>query len=1010
MAQSSASTVIFWEEGFPASDTTAPDHAALAALPNSRFAPVQELAGLLASADTKLLVLPYGSAFPEEAWPATYAYLQRGGNLLTLGGRPFSRAAYRECDAQKACQWKLRYPRNAWSKALYINDYTQTPGSKGLQLQPNDDLPELKLPAITWRQAWSPTVRLSAEGLYPRIGTAGTIDTRLDTIVWGVSDGHKLAAPVIELDHIKNNFVGGRWVMVLAELDASLSPSVLTMLAQRALEGAREMAVQPQWALFLPGETPSFQVRVNRFATKPAALRLELSDAAEGGAPTTQSFALDIAQYPFFSSVQTPAPTQGGLHAVTARFLEGDTLIAQYRTGYWVRDEKMLQSGPTVALDKDFFLIDGKPLPVVGTTYMASDVQRQYLMQPNPFVWDRDFAQMRENGINMIRTGLWTAWDQVMKEPGVVQEAALRNLEAFLMTARRYNVPVQFTFFAFIPDNFDGANPYLDPEAVRRQQDFITAIVSRFKDVPWLMWDLINEPSFDKTAHLWVTRANGDRFESQRWNEYLMQTYAVNGALDDRAVANAWNMTTLGKPIPTPAEEDFAPGSVYRGGHPLSGHDFYLFAQQQFVEWAQTMRQTIRATGSKQLVTVGQDEGGGTDRLNTSYWVDAVDFTTNHSWWLNDALLWDSLVAKQPGKPLLIQETGLQNDFQIDDTWRRSPENQAYTLERKCALALATSAGVIDWLWNVNAYMTEDVEVTIGVVRPDYTEKAETAVMRGLAKFANTNREAFRAPEQPSVAIVLGQDLQYSPLNPGAVAAQQKAVRVLHNYLHVAGYTIAENQLPQLGHPRLAILPSPQVLSNAAWKQLLAYVSQGGTLLITGSFDRDPCWRYTARLKELGVDAQVLPLNFRQGAITLDGKTIPVSYAEQAFIDELRFAGQSGWKEQTIGKGKLLITSYPVEMSEGNDATAAVYAAALRRAGVEPQYEAKQLSPGVLARPTVFADSVLYLFMSESGRNEPIDVRDKLTGAEIKFTLPEQCAALVLLNKKDGRVLSKYGY
>ena len=358
------------------------------------------------------------------------------------------------------------------------------------------------------------------------------------------------------------------------------------------------------------------------------------------------------------------------------------------------------------------------------------------------------------------------------------------------------------------------------------------------------------------------------------------------------------------------------------------------------------MRQTIRATGSKQLVTVGQDEGGGTDRLNTSYWVDAVDFTTNHSWWLNDALLWDSLVAKQPGKPLLIQETGLQNDFQIDDTWRRSPDNQAYTLERKCALALATSAGVIDWLWNVNAYMTEDVEVTIGVVRPDYTEKAETAVMRGLAKFANTNREAFRAPEQPPVAIILAQDLQFSPMNPGAVAAQQKAVRVLHNYLHVAGYTIAQNQLAHLGQPKLAILPSPHVLDESAWKQLLAYVSQGGTLLITGSFDRDPYWRYTTRLKDLGVDAQVLPLNFRQGAITLDGKSVPVSFAEQAFIDELRFADHSGWKELTVGKGKLLIASYPVELSEGNDATVAVYAAALRRAGVEPPYEARQLSRG----------------------------------------------------------------
>ena len=1006
MAQNSPSAVIFWEEGFPTVDTSAPTRASLATLPNALFANAQELPGALTSAETKLLVMPYGSAFPEEAWPAISAYLQRGGNLLSLGGRPFAQAAYRECDSKTSCTWKLRYPRNAWAKALIINDYTETPGPQGLSAVANSDLPEVKPPAVSWRKSWSPTVRLSAEGLYPRVGTAGTIDARVDTLVWYQdAEKHKLAAPVIELDHIKNNFVGGRWVFVLADLEHPLTAQDLGRLAKRALEGAREMMVQPQWALFLRGETPSFQVRVNWFAANPAELRLELTDADESGPPVTQSFALNITQYPFLTSLEMPAPSRGGLHNVTGRFMEGDTVVAQYRTGYWVRDEKALQSGPSVTLDQDFFLVDGKPQPIVGTTYMASDVQRQYLMQPNPFVWNDDFAQMQANGINMVRTGLWTAWDQVMKEPGVIHDSAMRNLEAFLLTARRYNIPVQFTFFAFTSDNFGGANPYLDPEAVRRQQEFITAIVTRFKDVPWLMWDLINEPSFDKPAHLWVTRANGDRFESQEWNQYLGQVHGANDA-----VANAWNMTTSTSPIPTPAEEDFSPESVYRGGHPLSVHDFYLFAQQQFTAWAQTMRHTIRATGSAQLITIGQDEGGGTDRLNTSYWVDAVDFTTNHTWWLNDALLWDSLVAKQPGKPLLIQETGLQNDFQIDDTWRRSPSNQANTLERKGAIALATSAGVIDWLWNVNAYMTEDVEVTIGVIRPDYTEKDEAAVMRGLASFANTHREAFRAPQQPQVAIVLAQDLQYSTLNPMAVAAQQKAVRVLHNYLHVSGYTVAQNQLAHLGQPKLAILPSPQVLDDTAWKQLLTYVLQGGTLLITGSVDRDPYWRYTSRIKDLGIDAQVLPLNFRQGSMMIDGKTVPVAFGQQAFIDELRFSDQSGWKELTVGKGKLLIASYPVEISEGNESTVAVYAAALRRAGVEPQYEVKQLSPGVLARPTVLDSAVLYLFLSESGRDEPIDVRDKLSGAEIKFTLPEQRAALVLINKKNGKVIDKYGY
>ena len=39
-----------------------------------------------------------------------------------------------------------------------------------------------------------------------------------------------------------------------------------------------------------------------------------------------------------------------------------------------------------------------------------------------------------------------------------------RTLEAYLMTARKYNFPVQFNFFAFLPEILGGVNPYLDPK------------------------------------------------------------------------------------------------------------------------------------------------------------------------------------------------------------------------------------------------------------------------------------------------------------------------------------------------------------------------------------------------------------------------------------------------------------------------------------------------------------------------------------------------------------------
>ena len=98
-----------------------------------------------------------------------------------------------------------------------IDQYQETPGSDGLQFQPNPEMP-LQLSAFTWKRAFSPVIRLSAVDLYHRGGAAGSIDARLDALAWGVKDGRKLSAPVIQVDHYRNGFDGGRWIFVNAEL------------------------------------------------------------------------------------------------------------------------------------------------------------------------------------------------------------------------------------------------------------------------------------------------------------------------------------------------------------------------------------------------------------------------------------------------------------------------------------------------------------------------------------------------------------------------------------------------------------------------------------------------------------------------------------------------------------------------------------------------------------------------------------------------------------------------
>src|SRR5699024_10163854 len=85
-------------------------------------------------------------------------------------------------------------------------------------------------------------------------------------------------------------------------------------------------------------------------------------------------------------------------------------------------DKQLLSECEPLTCGRDYFEKDGRPLPIVGMTYMTSDVARYFLFLPNPYRWDKDMAQMKRAGINYIRTGIWTAWRNMMFIDGHVDE------------------------------------------------------------------------------------------------------------------------------------------------------------------------------------------------------------------------------------------------------------------------------------------------------------------------------------------------------------------------------------------------------------------------------------------------------------------------------------------------------------------------------------------------------------------------------------------------------------
>jgi hypothetical protein len=1009
-AQPFSGMIIWFEPGVPSADSPAPSSAQLAEFfPDARIAATDQLASRLSDRQTRLLILPLGSVIPESAWSAISDFLHRGGNLLVLGGRPFTRAAYRD-----ASGWHLREYSTRFSRPMLIDQYQSTPGSAAATFTRNPDIP-IHLPPFSWQQAFSPIIRLSTSDLYNRGGSAGSLDVNLDALVWGVHDGRRMSAPLLQIDHFSSGFDGGRWIFLSAELPADFysSPDVtklLRTLAGHALEGALEFCVRPTLPLYLPGEPIELETLFHA-ATKPSApLTVQIVSYIEGKTSQKPSVTLNL---PASTTALLPAPAEKGLHIIDARLLEGSIVRAIYHSAFWIRDEPYLRSGPRLGVNADYFTMDGRPLAVVGTTYMSSEVQRLYFDHPNVYVWNSDLALIRSAGLNMLRTGWWTGWDKLCDETGRPYERTLRTLEAYLMTARKYGLPVQFSFFAFLPEILGGVNPYLDPEAVRRQQMLVSTVAARFRDVPFLSWDLINEPSFSK--YLWRMRPNGDPIERATWNAWLAQKYPDRGAL-----AAAWNdpPDAVTGVISVPSEQEFDPRGVYLGINSLRVYDFVMFAQEKFTEWVRNMREAIRAAGSNAPITVGQDEGGFLDRLNPSFFAPYVDFTTNHSWWQNDYLLWDSLVAKQPGKAMLIQETGLQRELTPDEIARRTPEQEAALFERKVALSFVYGSGALEWLWNSNSYMTESNETPIGALHADGTEKPEATVLRDMAKFASAASPYLQNPKPPSIAIVTSQAAQYSVQGQLQIAAQQNAVRSLAYGLHEPCYILADNQIDHLGSPKLVILPSPQALRESTWQALLTYVRSGGNLLVTGPVSRDEHWHLVDRYTPLGLKATTEPLAFHSASSTItvgSSPSLPPDFLnfgqpQQQLLEFLAFEDGSTVKNLTLGQGQLYWAAYPIELSDNPSAIAFLYRQLVQRADPKPIPESELISgDGVLLYPIELQDAVLYIFESESDQDTDFALRDAVTGAELKIHLPAQRAVLALVDKHTKQLVAKYG-
>jgi len=1002
--------LLFRAPGFPTVDAPEIDDAtldaALAPLPVERAASVAELDARLRLRGVDVLILSYGSAFPVDAWPRIRAFLKRGGGLAVLGGAPFHEPVRAEAAAGTSGRpsW-LRTPRQtSFAHDLLIGPAELVPRPAGARTAPAKSadgdtgwttmLPD---PARTWAL----TLRLSTNKDLPdEHGSAGPRDAVAHPLVHVLdAAGTPRGCPLLEIDHHRGDAAGARWV--LATSDAKLDAAAVRAIVARALEGSAELRAQPVRAAVDPGEHVQIRVTQRRFVVPtphreaiPTSAKVVVTDA-RGREVFTAGATLAGVPESRTALVPVRVALAPGLYHVSVSVPGG---VGSARTGFVVRDDKLMASAPRLHVSRDWLRKDGKVFPVVGTTYMASDVHRKFLFEPNPHVWDSDFAEMQKRGVNLVRTGLWTAWSRAMLDPGALDEGVLAALDAFVQTAARHGIVVCFNLFAFLPPAFTGDNPYLDPRALEGQRELLTMLASRFRGSAWVHWDLINEPSYAPRAALWSTRAIGDEHERRAWLAWLGARHGADlGSL--RALFH-----DPADPTSVPRPEDFTQAAVQVSRRPRKVRAFQEFAQDVVAGWAARMREILHtagrdAAGRAPLVTLGQDEGGIYERPTQQMLAGSLDYTAVHTWWKNDDLLWDGVLTKVPDRPSLHQETGLMRLEDLDGAPWRTPEAAARLLERKVAYAFAgRGTGVVEWAWNVNPYMPIDEESTIGLFRPDGTAKPELDPLVDAASFFRLAAPALDDFEPDPVVLVVPHARAFLG-RTNAIDATRIVVRALAERFGVVPTAISDLRLDaaRLAGAKLVLVPSPDVLDEPAAKALLAASRAGAKILITGHVEGDSYGRgadAAPSLATLGVLGPSRPVAMHErcawsssGWITFEG----LQQESTRRADKPSVAALSGavWHEPL-----------PIELSRDREPLAKLLEAALSAAHVAT-------SPGewgVAARALVAPRAVLLTVINE--RPERAVRRITADGRTFEVPVAPLGARLVAVERGTGKILA----
>ena len=459
-----------------------------------------------------LLIMPYGEAFPGGAFDSIAEYLFKGGGLLNISGRPF---------------WSPMIKINGrWQKVDTPDPYNKFLAPLGIKYYQDPDKENIGL-SVTTSLRFSP-VEPKRGNVFPY-----RIPAR-EFFCLENPDNKANFYPAIFIKSWMNPYDPGskiiphKWCLInSANQGHPLDPSnpqaqstfmrILNYLSFPIILSGLETNL----AAYAQGEEVKIRIlALNSGKSKETAmLDLDIFDAQDRLVyHKSKSLKLEKNKKVVLNEIWRAGVFSSPFYKIRATLNKDNIILDKEENGFVILNEDVLVGGPSIQIDKEGFVINGKASPILGVNYYESRSGELFWLKPNLLRVREDFKAMRKLGLNFVRIhyhhSKWFRdyFSQVVKDKldpylqvadttVLPSERSWRILDAIIQLAQEQGLIFCMDIFSLVPQEMGNPIGWLarkerivDQDKITQQKKFIKLIAQRYQNVPGITWDLWNEP------------------------------------------------------------------------------------------------------------------------------------------------------------------------------------------------------------------------------------------------------------------------------------------------------------------------------------------------------------------------------------------------------------------------------------------------------------------------------------------------------------------------------------